>query len=92
MKILHTADIHLRGYQDEKWKTLQKIVDIGKREKIDVLAISGDLFDKGIDAERLRPNIREIFSKTGFKILIIPGNHDEDSFESGLYYGEDALF
>jgi len=67
------------------------LIDIGKKEKIDVLAISGDLFDKGIDAERLRPHIREIFSKTGFKILIIPGNHDADSFESGLYYGEDAI-
>lgn len=67
------------------------MIDIGKKEKIDVLAISGDLFDKGIDAERLRPHIREIFSKTGFKILIIPGNHDADSFESGLYYGEDAI-
>ena len=47
--------------------------------------------DKGIDAERLRPHIREIFSKTGFKILIIPENHDAGSFESGLYYGEDAI-
>jgi exonuclease SbcD len=91
MKILHTADIHLREHQDERWKALQKIIGIGKREKIDVLAISGDLFDKGIDAERLRPHLREVFSKTGFKILILPGNHDAGSFESGLYYGEDAI-
>jgi DNA repair exonuclease SbcCD nuclease subunit len=90
MKILHTADIHLREHQDERWKALQEIIGVGKREKIDVLAISGDLFDKGIDAERLRPQIREVFSKTGFKILILPGNHDAESFESGLYYGEDV--
>lgn len=59
MKILHTADIHLRERHDERWKALQKIIEIGKREKIDVLAISGDLFDKGIDAEKLRPHIRD---------------------------------
>jgi len=91
MKILHTADVHLRELQDERWKCLQHLIEIGKREEVDVLAISGDLFDKGIDAEKLRPNMREIFSKTGFKILILPGNHDEESFESGLYWGEDAV-
>ena len=91
MKILHTADIHLRERQDERWKCLQHLIEIGKKEKIDALAICGDLFDKGIDAEKLRPRIREIFSNTGFKILILPGNHDEESFESGLYYGEDAI-
>jgi len=91
MKILHTADMHLRGLNDERWKTLEKLIDVGKKEKIDVLVISGDLFDEGIDAERLRPHIRELFSKTGFKILIIPGNHDEGSFETGLYFGEDAI-
>ncbi len=91
MKILHTADIHLRGQQDERWKCLQHLIEVGKKEKVDVLAISGDLFDEGIDAEKLRPYIRDIFSQTGFKILILPGNHDAESFESGLYYGEDVV-
>ena len=91
MKILHTADIHLRELNDERWKTLRELIAIGQKEKIDVLAISGDLFDRGIDAERLRPRIRELFSKTGFRILVIPGNHDESSLEAGLYFGEDAI-
>jgi DNA repair exonuclease SbcCD nuclease subunit len=91
MKILHTADVHLRELHDERWKCLLHLLEIGKKEKIDALAICGDLFDKGIDAEKLRPHIREVFSKTGFKILILPGNHDAESFESGLYYGEDAV-
>jgi DNA repair exonuclease SbcCD nuclease subunit len=91
MKILHTADIHLREFNDERWKALRELIAIGQKEKIDVLAISGDLFDKGIDAERLRPRIRELFSKTGFKILVIPGNHDESSLEAGLYFGEDVI-
>ena len=91
MKILHTADIHLREYDDDRWKTLQKLIEIGKQEKVEIFVISGDLFDKGIDAEILRPKIREIFSNTGFKIILVPGNHDSESYKSGMYFGEDAF-
>ncbi len=90
MKILHTADIHLREYEDERWKAIQKLIEIGKQEKIEIFVISGDLFDKGVDAENLRPKIREIFSNNGFKIIVIPGNHDCDSYKSGMYFGEDT--
>jgi len=91
MKILHTADIHLREYGDDRWNALQELIEVGKKEKIEIFAISGDLFDKGIDAENLRPKIRGIFSETGFKILIIPGNHDSDSYERGKFFGDDAV-
>ncbi len=91
MKILHTADIHLREYDDDRWRTLQKLIEVGKKEKVEMLVISGDLFDKGIDAENLRPKIREIFSNTGLKIVLIPGNHDSDSYASGIYFGEDSV-
>ena len=33
MKILHTADIHLREYEDDRWETLQKLIETGKKEK-----------------------------------------------------------
>jgi DNA repair exonuclease SbcCD nuclease subunit len=91
MKILHTADIHLREYGDDRWKTLQKLIEIGKQEKVEIFVISGDLFDKDIDAENLRPKIREIFSGTGFKIILVPGNHDSESYKSGMYFGEDVF-
>lgn len=91
MKLLHTADIHLREYGDERWKALQKLIDIGKKEKIGCFIISGDLFDSGIDAETLRPQIRGTFSNNGFKIFIIPGNHDSKSYGSGLYFGDDTV-
>jgi len=91
MKILHTADIHLREYDDDRWKTLQKLIEVGKNEKIEIFAISGDLFDKGVDAERLRPKVRETFSNNGFKIVVIPGNHDSDCYASGMYFGEDTV-
>lgn len=91
MRILHTADIHLREYGDDRWETLQKLIEVGKEEDIKIFVISGDLFDKGIDAENLKPKIRDFFSNTGFKIVLIPGNHDSDCYASGMYFGEDTI-
>jgi exonuclease SbcD len=91
MKILHTADIHLREYNDERWQTLQRLIAIGGKEGIEIFVISGDLFDRGIDAEGLRPHIRELFSETGFTICLLPGNHDSDSYGGGMYFGEDTF-
>lgn len=91
MKVLHTADIHLREYGDERWEAMQKLIEIGKKEKIGIFAISGDLFDKGINAENLRPKIRKIFSNNGFKIVLIAGNHDKDSYKRGMYFGDDTI-
>lgn len=91
MKILHTADIHLREYEDERWETLKELIEIGKKKNVEVFVISGDLFDRGVDAENLRDKIREIFSNNGFKICIIAGNHDSDSYKGGKYFGEDVI-
>ena len=91
IKILHTADLHLREYQDNRWKTLQTLIEIGKKEKVEIFIISGDLFDKEIDAETLKPKVREIFSNNGFKIILIPGNHDSEAYAPGMYFGEDTV-
>ena len=89
MKILHTSDLHLKSFNDIRWKTLETILEIGKVENIDVLVISGDLFDKDEKAQELRPEIRKIFSNNQFKILLIPGNHDSQSYK-GTFLGEDV--
>ncbi|MBE0478053.1 DNA repair exonuclease [Candidatus Aerophobetes bacterium] len=91
MKILHTADLHLREYGDKRWGTLEKLIKIGKEKNVELFVISGDLFDRETDAESLRVKIREIFSNNEFKIILIPGNHDSESYKSGLYFGEDAV-
>jgi exonuclease SbcD len=91
MKILHTADIHLKEYGDERWNTLQKLIAIGKKERIELLLVSGDLFDRGSDAEALRPHVRGLFSDTGFRICLLPGNHDSDAYAGGMYFGEDTF-
>jgi exonuclease SbcD len=91
MKIIHTADIHLKEHGDERWETLQKLIALGKKERIELLLVSGDLFDRGSDAEALRPHIRALFTDTGFRICLIPGNHDKDSYAGGVYFGEDTV-
>ncbi len=88
MKILHTADVHLREPDDERWQALEEILEIAEREKIDLLAISGDLFDTENIGEQLRPRISNLFSRRGFKILLIPGNHDREVFGKGYYFGD----
>jgi DNA repair exonuclease SbcCD nuclease subunit len=90
MKILHTADLHIREYNDVRWKTLQKIVKLGKSQKISVMVISGDLFESSADAHKLRPKIREIFSGISWPVLIIPGNHDADAYPDGIFLGENV--
>ncbi len=91
MKILHTSDLHLKDYGDERWETLKRLVKIGKKEKIEIFVISGDLFDKNIDADNLRDRIREILSDNGFKVILIPGNHDEKAYANGVFFGEDVV-
>lgn len=88
MKILHTADLHLREYNDERWRTLRTVVEIAGKENVDFLIISGDLFDSGIDAENLRTKMRKVFSKTPFETVVIQGNHDVDSFQPGTNFGD----
>ncbi len=90
LKILHTADFHLKDYEDERWLALKKVCEIGKKEEIDLFLIAGDLFDKGVDAERLRPKIRELFSSFNFLFIILPGNHDMDCFKKGFDFGDNV--
>lgn len=88
MKILHTADLHIREYNDARWQALQELIQIGQTREIDVLVISGDLFDSSSDAYRLRPKIRELFSGITWPVLIIAGNHDAEAYPDGAFFGE----
>lgn len=90
MKILHTADIHLQAYGDERWQALEQLIAIAQQEGVELFIISGDLFDRGVDAEKLRPDIRSLFSDTGLQVCLIPGNHDSDSFQPRMYFGADV--
>lgn len=88
MKILHTADLHLKALGDERWEALETVVAIGNTQKVDVLVIAGDLFDRAADAVRLYERLRPVFGDAGFPTLILPGNHDHDSYPAGIFLGD----
>lgn len=92
MRIIHTADIHLGNLGDDRFKALECILNNCSINKynIDLLTISGDLFDGRDNIYDLKRGLRELidnymerdnFFKSNFKILIIPGNHDENLYD-----------
>jgi len=91
MKILHTADIHIRTFEDERWETLSHLLETARKQGVGLFAVSGDLFDRDMDADRLRPRIRELFTDNGFPVLLLPGNHDREAYGQDLYFGGDAV-
>ena len=90
MKILHTSDWHIgrtlygRKRYDEFEALLDWITNLIKIEEVDVLLISGDIFDTGTPSNRsqnLYYNfLRKIAKSHCRHIIIIAGNHDSPSF------------
>jgi len=90
MRILHTADIHLRNSDDERWRALEAVVDESIERKVDALVIAGDLFDRGIDARRLRAPLRTLLGRSPARVVVIPGNHDESGLAAGDFLGDNV--
>ncbi len=91
MNILHTADLHLKSINDERWYALKTLLSLAKEKEIELFIIAGDLFDDYNAAEELRIQIRELFSNNPFRIIISPGNHDREIFKKGLYFGDNVV-
>lgn len=86
MKILHLADLHLGKViqeqsllEDQKYM-LNEIIEKIKEEEIDIILISGDVYDRSIpqaDAIDLLDDFLNILIKDLKKqVFIISGNHD----------------
>ncbi|MTI95486.1 MAG: hypothetical protein FH749_08345 [Firmicutes bacterium] len=87
MRIMHTADIHLHREHPQRLEALEQILLCGREENIQLLLIAGDLFDSVVEAEFLRPQVRQLFDDPGYPILAIPGNHDAAAYSAGYYFG-----
>jgi DNA repair exonuclease SbcCD nuclease subunit len=90
MRILHTADVHLRNNRDERWHALGAVIETAAREGANVLAIAGDLFDRDVDAPALKAEIRRRFEHYHGRVVLIPGNHDERGIRAGDHFGENV--
>lgn len=85
MKILHTSDWHvgklLRGMSrlDEHRAVLDEIVEIARAERVDLVIVSGDLFESAApapDAQRIVWEALLALRSTGAEVIAIGGNHD----------------
>lgn len=90
MLIIHTADLHLNSKDPLRIKILDWIAAKANEYKADYIVIAGDLFDSDTDATQLRPEVKKILEKTQAKILIIPGNHDSESYGLNYDYGKNV--
>lgn len=89
MKILHTADWHLGKRLDrfsrleEQVLVMNEIVVIADRENVDLVLISGDLFDNfnpSVEATELFYKTLKRLSLNGKRpVIAISGNHDSPS-------------
>jgi predicted phosphodiesterase len=87
MRIVHTADVHLRSDRDERFKALGAVIEAAASAGARVLAIAGDLFDRDIDAPSLKTSLRRSFEKFPGTVIVIPGNHDAGGLRAGDFFG-----
>ena len=94
VKILHCADLHIGAAESflgtrsdsrraETLITFEKIVNIAKENSVDILLISGDLFNSNSVEKAFTDRVIECFSEIpDIKIVFAAGNHDPLNYES----------
>lgn len=85
MKILHTSDLHIGKYigtydlKEDTEFVLNQVVDTAIRERVEVVLISGDIFDRPNPSEEAIKMyvsfLKELLDKN-IKVIAISGNHD----------------
>lgn len=72
IRAAHLSDIHIGHFRGKKF--VQKIVDKTNRQNVDVVFITGDLFDGRINLKKedLAP-----FTKLNAPVYFVDGNHDK---------------
>jgi len=91
MKIIHCADIHIgsvmQNLSTDKSKlrkrelldTFFRMIEFAKENKVEIVIIAGDLFDKNIIARSIKKEILEVISDCiNIDFLFLTGNHDNN--------------
>ncbi|MER3553034.1 MAG: exonuclease SbcCD subunit D [Meiothermus sp.] len=85
MRVLHTADWHLgkilkgRDRTAEISEAMRSLLDLVRSEKIDLVLVAGDLFDRAVVSTEAEAAAFEFFlglRELGVPALVIAGNHD----------------
>ncbi len=74
MKILHTADLHLKD--KVTLGCLENIV--AAAHDCEAIIIAGDMFDKNSSYQAIEPDVLKILESYSGDVFIIPGNHDRE--------------
>ena len=86
MKFLHTSDWHVgrtirnRSRMDEHRAVFAELVDIAKREQVDAVLVTGDIFHEKrppLAAEELVARTLAQLARENIVSVVIPGNHDD---------------
>ena len=82
MKILHTSDLHI-GHNfsgidrnDEFEKFFEFLKETIKKENIDLLIVSGDIFDVYFPSNSALKQYYDFLASINIKTIIVGGNHD----------------
>ncbi|MEU4800700.1 exonuclease SbcCD subunit D [Actinosynnema sp. NPDC023587] len=95
MRLLHTSDWHVgrtfhgRDLLVEQESVLGGLADLVSDERVDVVAVSGDLFDRAVpnpEAVAVCSRVLERIRAAGARVVITPGNHDSAA-RLGLFGG-----
>jgi len=71
MRALHISDVHIGHFRGKKF--IEKIVEATKRLEVDVVFLTGDLFDGKI---KLNRDVISPFEQLEVPIYFVEGNHD----------------
>jgi hypothetical protein len=88
LRLLHTADWQLglraaqlgeRGAEvrAERLRALDRMVDLAREQKVDLVVAAGDLFDRSeVDEVVVRAAIAALARLAPARVVLLPGNHD----------------
>lgn len=96
MKLLVTADLHIRKQQDTA--VLARILQAASEYNAEALLIGGDLLDRPFLESAVEDTVRRLLSGAGFPIFLVAGNHDPkevtalyQNLPEGVYLFPEAL-
>ncbi len=75
-RVLHTSDLHLEDFNDRAWYSLEALVNLAGKAKVDLIAVAGDFFDSNRVSDNLVSLVVEQLRSLSAYTVIVPGNHD----------------
>lgn len=97
LKILHLSDLHIgksfnkypdkvqKVLKNQRFESLDRIVEVANDKSIDLLIIAGDLFDRLNIPKESIIRVCQSLSKFSGICLVLPGNHDYYSGTEDLW-------